>query len=73
MKTKSGILILFAALAMTTHSVLADEAAKSGRAILAKCQDAVVTVRLAIKQSMSMGGRDSKSESKVETTGTMID
>jgi hypothetical protein len=51
----------------------ADEAAKSGRAILAKCQDAVVTVRLAIKQSMSVGGRDSKSESKIETTGTMID
>ena len=40
---------------------------------MAKCQDAVVTVRLAIKQSVSMGGRDSKSESKIETTGTMID
>jgi hypothetical protein len=73
MKTKYGILISLAALVMTTHSASADEAAKSGRAILAKCQDAVITVRLAIKQSMSMGGRDSKSESKIETTGTMID
>jgi Trypsin-like peptidase domain len=73
MKTRYGILISFAALAIMTHSASPDEAAKSGRAILAKCQDAVVTVRLAIKQSLSMGGRDSKSESKVETTGTMID
>ena len=53
--------------------VRADDAAKSGREILAKCQTAVVTVKLAIKQSMSMGGRDQKSESKTETTGTVID
>lgn len=51
----------------------ADEAAKSGREILAKCQQAVVTVKLAIKQSISMGSHDSKSESKTETTGTIID
>jgi len=51
----------------------ADDAAASGRGVLAKCQNAVVTVRLAIKQSISMGGHDSKTESKVETTGTMID
>lgn len=73
MKTKHGILILFMTLAVATFTTQADEAAKSGREILAKCQDAVVTVRLAIKQSMSMGGRDSKSESKIETTGTIID
>jgi hypothetical protein len=73
MKTKCGVLILFVTLAVATFSMRADDAAKSGREILAKCQDAVVTVRLAIKQSISMGGRDSKSESKVETTGTMID
>jgi hypothetical protein len=70
---KHGILILFMTLAVATFTTQADEAAKSGREILAKCQDAVVTVRLAIKQSMSMGGRDSKSESKIETTGTIID
>jgi hypothetical protein len=73
MKTKCGILILFMTLAVAAFTTQADEAAKSGREILAKCQDAVVTVRLAIKQSMSMGGRDSKSESKIETTGTIID
>lgn len=51
----------------------ADDAAKAGREILAKCQSAVVTVKLALKQSVSMGGHDSKSESKAETTGTVID
>ncbi|HUI05563.1 MAG TPA: serine protease [Verrucomicrobiae bacterium] len=51
----------------------ADDAAKAGRDILAKYQNAVVTVKLAIKQSMSMGGRESKTESKTETTGTIID
>jgi len=73
MKKAYGILVLLVALAIMTPTGQADEAAKSGRAILAKCQNAVVTVRLAIKQSMSVGGRDSKSESKIETTGTMID
>ncbi|HTS16530.1 MAG TPA: serine protease, partial [Verrucomicrobiae bacterium] len=46
---------------------------KAGRDVLGKNQAAVVTVKLAIKQSMSMGGRESKSESKTETTGTVID
>ena len=57
----------------TVFPAQAEDAAKSGREILAKCQQAVVTVKLAIKQSMSMGGHDSKSESKTETTGTVID
>jgi hypothetical protein len=51
----------------------ADDAAQAGRDILAKYQSAVVTVKLAIKQSMSMGGRESKNDSKVETTGTVVD
>jgi S1-C subfamily serine protease len=51
----------------------ADDVGTAGRELLAKHQAAVVTVKLAIKQSMSMGGRDSKSESKMETTGTVID
>jgi hypothetical protein len=59
--------------AMMTLPAQADDAAKSGREILAKCQNAVVTVKLAIKQSVSMGGRDQKSDSKTETTGTIID
>src|ERR1700722_12080429 len=71
------MLILSLALAvgggLTAIPAQADDAAKSGREILAKCQQAVVTVKLAIKQSVSMGGRDQKSESKTETTGTVID
>jgi hypothetical protein len=61
------------ALTAVSFTARADEAAKAGRDILTKSQGAVVTVKLAIKQSMSMGGRDSKSESKTDTTGTVID
>ena len=74
---KQATAILFVALgavgALATLPAQADDAAKSGREILAKCQNAVVTVKLAIKQNVSMGGRDSKTESKTETTGTVID
>ena len=66
-------LALAAVGAWATIPAQADDAAKSGREILAKCQNAVVTVKLAIKQSMSMGGRESKTDSKTETTGTVID
>ena len=65
--------IVCLALATVSFTARADEAAKAGRDVLAKSQGAVVTVKLAIKQSMSMGGRDSKSESKTDTTGTVID
>jgi len=58
---------------MAASTARADDAATAGRQILAKAQGAVVTVKLAIKQSISMGGRDSKTESKTETTGTIID
>jgi hypothetical protein len=64
---------LILALALASFTAWADDATKSGRDILAKSQGAVVTVKLAIKQSMSFSGRDSKSESKTETTGTVID
>ena len=59
--------------AMMSLPARADDLAKSGRDILAKSQGAVVTVKLAIKQSVSMGGRENKSETKTETTGTVID
>jgi hypothetical protein len=64
---------LAATCAMVSLSARADDLAKSGRDILGKSQGAVVTVKLAIKQSVSMGGRENKSESKTETTGTVID
>src|SRR5271154_2655169 len=62
-----------AASAMVSLPAHADDLAKTGRDILAKSQGAVVTVKLAIKQSVSMGGRENKSESKTETTGTVVD
>src|SRR5260221_5976843 len=75
--TRHFALILSMALTMfgglTAFPARADDAAKSGREILAKYQQAVVTVKLAIKQSVSMGRRDSKSDSQTETTGTVID
>src|ERR1700690_2334388 len=71
------LLVLSSALALAGAMVSlpaeADDLAKSGRDILAKSQGAVVTVKLAIKQSVSMGGRENKSESKTETTGTIVD
>ena len=52
----------------------ADEVAESGRAILAKNKDAVVTVQLVVRQQFSMPGRGSNdSEQKSEATGTVID
>ncbi|MGA2138692.1 MAG: serine protease [Verrucomicrobiia bacterium] len=70
---KHFTLIVSLALAIGPFAARADDAAKSGRDILAKSQGAVVTVKLAIKQSMSFNGRDQKSETKTETTGTIID
>lgn len=64
---------LILCLVLASLTARAEDAAKSGRDILAKSQAAVVTVKLALKQSVSMGGRDQKSESKTETTGTIID
>ncbi len=74
-KHSASILLvaLVAAGAMVSFRAQADDLAKSGREILAKSQGAVVTVKLAIKQSVSMGGRENKSETKTETTGTVID
>jgi len=66
-------LSVIAAAAVMALTARADDLAKVGRDILAKNQGAVVAVKLAIKQSISMGGRENKSESKTETTGTMID
>ena len=51
----------------------ADEVADAGRAILEKNKDAVVTVKLVVKQQFSMPGRGSRdNEQKSEATGTVI-
>jgi len=73
MKCSRLVSCLAVVLAGASAPVRADDAAKAGRDVLAKYQNAVVSVKLAIKQSVSMGGRESKTDSKTETTGTMID
>ena len=67
--------ILLCCLFLVSSSiVLSDENAVTGRTILEKHHDAVITVKLVIKQGVSYGGRDTnKRESKTETTGTVID
>ena len=59
--------------ALFTASCFADDSAVAGRQVLEKYKNAVVTVKLVIKQGMSSGGEDSKNEVKSETTGTIID
>jgi len=49
----------------------ADEVAVSGREVLKRSQDAVITVRLVIKSSYA--GRESRQENRVETTGVVLD
>lgn len=76
MKSVTRNVILFASMALVclATTVHADEGAVAGRDILSKYQNAVLTVKLVIKQGMSFAGRDAnKSESKSEATGTVID
>jgi hypothetical protein len=51
----------------------ADESATAGRQVLQRYQNAVITVKLILKQGMSYNNQDSKTETKSETTGTIID
>ena len=62
-----------ASLVLLALPAFADESATAGRQVLQKYQNAVLTVKLVLKQGMSYGNQDSKTESKSETTGTIID
>ena len=66
--------ILIALLAFwLTGEASAGDAVTAGRDIVAKHQDAVVTVRMVVKSSMMLGNRTNADESKIETVGTVID
>jgi hypothetical protein len=54
-------------------NLLAADSAAAGRQIHARYQDALVTVKLVVKYSMTFGGRDDQRESKTEAIGTVID
>lgn len=63
-------LVLGAALGMPAR---AGEEVTAGRAIVAKWADTVVTVKLAAKVRITMGGEDQTQEHKSESTGTVLD
>src|SRR5260221_14397596 len=64
---------IVAVILLASSLALADDAANAGRKVLSRYQDAVVTVKLVVSLSMSLGARDQQSESKTEAVGTVID
>ena len=62
-----------AILLLASSLAVADDAADAGRKVLSRYQDAVVTVKLVVSLSVSLGARDQQSESKTEAVGTIID
>ena len=64
---------LAATMLLGSSFALADEAADAGRRVLGRYQDAVITVKLVVSYTMSVGGNDRQSESKTEAVGTVID
>jgi len=67
------IIILGAVMIWAVTTGWADEAAVAGQRVLAQHQQAVLTVKLVLNQSVSFGGRDQSGESKTEALGTVID
>ena len=66
--------ILFTILLLLVAQAFGDQDAQAGRQIVAKWQDAVVTVQLVLKTSMSFEGEQAQNqEEKSETIGTVID
>jgi len=69
-----GLLALIALLALGARVARADEVAAQGRQVVDKWQNTVVTVRLVIKTTMTMGGSQSEEqEEKTDAVGTVID
>ena len=67
-------LAAFLAFTYTTSDAVAQTVEEQALAVFNQHKDAVVTVELVIEQQMSMMGMGSESEeSKIETTGTVID
>ena len=67
------VLALGVAAGHAARAPAAESLAAAGRTILQKNKDAVVTVKLVVRQSVAMGGRQSNGqEQKSEVTGTVI-
>jgi len=70
----SVFIIVFAIFAAVIPSARTDDLAQAGRDLAAKYGDAVVTLQLVVKTTMSMQGEpDEKQESKSEVTGAVVD
>lgn len=66
-------LLLVTLLISTATAASTDDAASIGRRLLAQHQNAVLTVKLVLNQTLSFGGRNQTSESRTETVGTVVD
>ena len=65
---------IIAVLMLTCAVAHAETIEEAGRAIVAKNQDAVVSVKLTVKESMAFEGHSSqKHDSTIEATGTCVD
>ena len=74
MRLLTRILLGTVALSLFSLPAKCDEAATTGRQAITKWQDAIVTVQLVVKMSMSVDGKDGrKDENKAEATGLVID
>lgn len=70
---KTAALIVGAVLSISLPAA-ADPIEEAGRGIIAKAQDAVVSVKLTVKESMAFEGHSSqKHDSTIEATGTCVD
>jgi len=70
----SAVVLLAAIIAVAAAPVSADEIAQSGRQIVSKWQDAIVTVQLVVKTTASYEGEQAPpQEDKVEANGLLID
>jgi hypothetical protein len=67
------IYTLVAAGLVGSSFAFADDAAEAGRHVLSRYQDAVVTVKLVVSFTITLGSNDRQSESKTEAVGTVID
>lgn len=71
---KKTVVFLSACLSLAHAGRAADEWALAGRTLVKERGEAVITVKLVVEHSMSMGGQERNvEEEKTEATGTVID
>lgn len=71
--SKLVVVLIAVSILLGAIPAVGDATAEAGRKVAAKWGDAVVTLQLVVKTSMSYEGEGDKRESKVEATGAAID